>query len=502
MITTMFHLPPQLTKWLSYKTILLLSLLSLAATAAVDTQRNDNDSTSSPSDLLTIPLPNTPIPLPLVGMGIGNLPHDLIPHVVHANLRPELDVRLIDTAHASRNERILGEAIASSPAVAGDGGSAKRSTRGGSAPPNDDPSPLPPIHIVTKVWYTHLNYERTKLSIRESLTELQAAFAATSTSHPDPRRIYVHMLLHWPRCDDSIPWMNCEEEENALPPSVRALGPPPHLDKRNAWKESWRAMEEVFDQYNVKRHGGESQRQPIIASIGVSNFELDDMKELMAMAKVKPQVYQGNAWKVFHDPYMMDFLRENDVVFQAYGVMQGILGRKNESPAAFGMLLTMAEEMREIANGQKLRNLPPVITEATVLLAYFVHSKIGIIPRASSSTHQHENSPASIAAVVPHLTPSHIRRLEIAIPALMRGQDVHASISFMNDLPGPIQVHWIHPETEEEVLVSTMVHSGAVEVMNTHPGHRFVAYDTERVVRREFVVEVGYGERQHFHVEL
>ncbi len=261
-------------------------------------------------------------------------------------------------------------------------------------------------------------------------------------------------------------------------------------------------MEEVFDQYNVKRHGGESQRQPIIASIGVSNFELDDMKELMAMAKVKPQVYQGNAWKVFHDPYMMDFLRENDVVFQAYGVMQGILGRKNESPAAFGMLLTMAEEMREIANGQKLRNLPPVITEATVLLAYFVHSKIGIIPRASSSMHQHENSPASIDAVVPHLTPSHIRRLEIAIPALMRGQDVHTSISFMNDLPGPIQVHWIHPETEEEVLVSTMVHSGAVEVMNTHPGHRFVAYDTERVVRREFVVEVGYGERQHFHVEL
>jgi len=317
--------------------------------------------------------------------------------------------------------------------------------------------------------------------------------------------------------------MNCEEEENNLPLSVRELGTPPHLDKRHAWKDSWRAMEEAFEQYNVKRHGGESQRQPIIASIGVSNFELDDMKELMAMARVKPQVYQGNAWKVFHDPYLMDFLRENDVAFQAYGVMHGILGRKNESPTAFGMLSSIAEEMREIvirqssggsttddwveeepiSDEKKRRNPPPpVVTEATVLLAYFVHSEIGIIPRASSSTHQQENSPSSIAAILPHLTPSHVRRLEIAIPALMKGQDVHASISFMNNLPGPIQVHWIHPETEEEVLVSTMVHAGAVEVMKTHPGHRFVAYDTERVVRREFVVEVGYGERQYFHVEL
>merc|ERR1712029_27052 len=115
--------------------------------------------------------------------------------------------------------------------------------------------------------------------------------------------------------------------------------------------------------------------------------------------------------------------------------------------------------------------------------------------------HQKENSPQSISAVLRHLTESHMQRLEKAIPALMKGEDLQVSVSFMNSLSSPIQVHWVNPETNEEVLVSNTIHPGSVEMQTTHPGHKFVAYDPERSIRKEFLVDVGYGEEQHFRVE-
>jgi len=123
------------------------------------------------------------------------------------------------------------------------------------------------------------------------------------------------------------------------------------------------------------------------------------------------------------------------------------------------------------------------------------------VPRAAAEDHQHENSPFSIKAVVQHLTPDHIGKLERAIPALMKGEELHTSVSFMNALDSAIHIHWLNPETKEEVLVSN-IHPGSVEVHTTHPGHRFVAYDKERRMRKEFLVEAGYGEDQFFEVEL
>ena len=168
------------------------------------------------------------VSMPLVGMGIGNLAHGSIPRAVRDQLAS--GVRLIDTAHASNNERILADAISDFDRSGGGGGSLRSGGRG------DDSNDDDPIHVVTKVWYTHLGYERTKLSVMESLRELQLPAGSA-------RRILVHLLLHWPRCNDAISWMHCEVEEEELPQSVKDAGPPPHLDKDNAFKESWRALE-------------------------------------------------------------------------------------------------------------------------------------------------------------------------------------------------------------------------------------------------------------------
>lgn len=230
-------------------------------------------------------------------MGIGNLPHDLIREAVYANFQPGMDVQLVDTAHASNNERILGDAIASfdneQRKNIDDGSTANalhRRTRGGGGIVSAEE--LPPIHVVTKVWYTHLGYERTKLSVHDSLKELQSAHSS-SASNTKPRQIYVHMLLHWPRCNDDIPWMHCEEEELGLPQSVKELGTAPHLDKENAWKDSWKALEDLYIEHAPKREGKKSVNEPVIASIGVSNFELEDMKALKDLARIPPHIYQG-----------------------------------------------------------------------------------------------------------------------------------------------------------------------------------------------------------------
>jgi diketogulonate reductase-like aldo/keto reductase len=56
------------------------------------------------------------------------------------------------------------------------------------------------VKILTKVWYTHLGYERTKHSVYQSLTNLG-------------RDSIDIVILHWPRCNDEIEWMNCDAEE-------------------------------------------------------------------------------------------------------------------------------------------------------------------------------------------------------------------------------------------------------------------------------------------------
>ena len=72
------------------------------------------------------------------------------------------------------------------------------------------------LHVVTKVWYTHLGYGRTKLAVEEMLAGLNGCCEVT-------------MLIHWPRCRDDISWMHCEEEEAYLPQRVKDAGPPPCL---------------------------------------------------------------------------------------------------------------------------------------------------------------------------------------------------------------------------------------------------------------------------------
>ena len=429
--------------------------------------------------------------IPLVGLGVGNLQHELIPTVLESNWKEDgkEKIRLIDTARASRNEHIISNAVST----------LSEERKGGQQETKEEEKNKDIIHIVTKVWYTHLGYERTKLSVTESLNDLSSSLINTNT------QIHVHMLLHWPRCNDAIPWMNCEEEERNLPQYVKDAGPPPHLHKENAYMESWKALEDLYLDHKHPRRERESNPTIKLASIGVSNFELKDMERLLHNCQVKPHLYQGNVWSIMFDPYLMNLIHEHDILFQAYNVINGIWERKSIAPNAFNILTKVGSDL-EARTKNNLRRIgekksTSTISEAMVIMSWLIQEDIAIIPRASSVNHQKQNSPNALKQV-PLLSMEEKETVKNAMNALLKGEDLKVKATFQNSLSsGHLQVHWVSKENGKEFPVVEKIHPGEVHTIETHPGHTFAVYDETKEQRREFSVTALYGEKQFFSVD-
>jgi diketogulonate reductase-like aldo/keto reductase len=299
--------------------------------------------------------------IPLVGVGIGNLQSERIPAMVKEAVSQ--GVRIVDTARASRNEDVLGRLLAESQ----DGAE---------------------VMVLSKVWYTHLGFERTKLSVKESLKDLN-------------REKVDIMLLHWPRCNDQIPWMRCADDEAGLPEYVKQAGPPPGPQ---SWKDSWKALEEMY-------------KQGSLANIGISNFNTQEVQELVQFAEIKPHVFQGNLWAVVFDPALMRVLRESGIHFQAYNALNGVLPnltpphnspeQQQRSQSAFGFLERVAAE---------LSSADRAVTPAMLVLRWLTQQGISVIPRSASPQHLAEN----VASADLDLSAEHVRGVGQAVEALLR----------------------------------------------------------------------------------
>ena len=312
--------------------------------------------------------------LPLIGMGVGNLHHDRIVDMISFAGSDECGIQLVDTAHASQNEGLVKQAIE------------KYTTD-------------KEFHVITKVWYTFLGYERTNISVKESLQALDAP------------NIKVHILLHWPRCRDDISWMDCEGEEERLPQSVKDAGPPPHLDKDHAFLDSWRALEDMYDDDSK------------IESIGISNFDMQDLKTLLAHSRVSPHILQGNVWTYVFDPRLIGYLNVHEIHFQAYNVMNGIFSQTSRAPNAYHSLVTVADELQSHDNS--------VATPAQVVVRWLVQNDVSVIPRTSNKQHLQEN--AGTLSAVPPLSPKQQDIVKNAVAALLRGVDLDPpKVTFFN----------------------------------------------------------------------
>lgn len=397
--------------------------------------------------------------MPLIGLGVGNLQHYMVPLMVAGAIQEDKKTRLFDTSHVSDNEHLLAQGI----------------NQGLERLESDKKLT---IHVVTKVWYTYLGYERTKISIKESFENLKEAF------DNDKVDVKVHILLHWPRCYDNISWMSCEEDEERMPEHVQSAGPPPHKDKTNAWKGSWKALEEAYlgDEYPIE-------------SIGVANFHLNDMEELKKIAQVKPHVLQVNVWSLLYDPLLIDHCHQNGIHVQVYNVMNGILTEPEKAPNAFHHLQKIAQDLSE--------DIPEDITPAQVVLAWLMQHGVSIVPRTSRLSRLQENSAVALASV-PELSDSQVETVAHAVEAFLSGddldEDIHVKITF-------------HATTKDTFLYWNRHDGGEVKVAfikqgesfdeTTYPNHSFRLYDARNKDHFiEYRVEKKFGEHDNVHAEL
>jgi diketogulonate reductase-like aldo/keto reductase len=246
---------------------------------------------------LTTTLSNGVI-MPLVGMGVGNLQRNLVETMIHHGLKDDRRIRLIDTAHASGNEREVARGITTGIKDLKEQLTIKSNSNNKNKDKDHsnqiDRKQRIQVHVVTKIWYTYLGYERTKLAIDEILQSFEEVIKDPSVD------LKVTLLLHWPQCFDEILWMNCEEEEQQLPDRIKNAGPPPHLDRGNAWKGSWRALEDVYE-----------SQDSVVASIGISNFDFRTLQQLLKTSRIAPHLAQINVWSLMNETPLIELMNAN-----------------------------------------------------------------------------------------------------------------------------------------------------------------------------------------------
>ena len=124
------------------------------------------------------------------------------------------------------------------------------------------------LFVTSKVWNDHLTYAETISAFEETLDRLAL----------DYLDLY---LIHWPGKD--------------------------------AFKEAWQALEDLYAAGKIK-------------AIGVSNFEIHHLEELLAFAKVVPVVNQVELHPKLSQQALRDFCKTHDIKVQAWSpLMQGKL---------------------------------------------------------------------------------------------------------------------------------------------------------------------------------
>jgi len=451
---------------------------------------NDNSIDGVIEDVpLTTTLSNAVV-MPLAGLGVGNLQRNLVETMIHHGLRDDNRMRLIDTAHASGNEREVSRGITTGIK------DLKEELARKSLDKEFDRKQRIQVHVVTKIWYTHLGYERTKLAVDEILQSFEEAI---NDSNVD---LKLTLLIHWPQCFDSIPWMNCKEEEEQLPDRIKNAGPPPHLNK-DAWKGSWRALEDVYDSHNAVDTNNNDNFSSVVANIGISNFDRPTLESLLEMSRTKPHLTQINVWSLINDTPLIELLNENNIHIQVYNVMNGVIDQIYENPKAHHHLLMVANqlEQKSISSGG---DIVEKVFLMQVVLKWLVQFDISLIPRTSDDKRLTQNSPVSLSKI-PAMSKEHIQVVGSAMAALINNQDLKDDVLVkvrFHAKKSDMFLYWVPDEGEIEKQVA-FIEKGSLYEESTHPGHTFRVYHAYDAGQYEtFSIHGHYGDAQDIHVEL
>lgn len=141
------------------------------------------------------------------------------------------------------------------------------------------------LFVVSKVAAEHKTYEDAKKGIDETLAKMGLDYLDM-------------MIIHSPQ-----PWVKVNQSDDRYVEGNRA---------------AWRALEDAYKEGKLK-------------AIGISNFQIGDIKSLLETAEIKPMVNQI-LLHISNTPLeLVEYCRKNDIVVEAY------------SPIAHGEILNQPE---------------------------------------------------------------------------------------------------------------------------------------------------------------
>ena len=145
--------------------------------------------------------------------------------------------------------------------------------------------PREELFVVSKVAAEHKTYEKAKAGIDETLKKMGLDYLDM-------------MIIHSPQ-----PWVEVNQSENRY---------------KEGNRQAWKALEEAYNEGKLK-------------AIGVSNFQIEDLENIMETAKVKPMVNQVLC-HISNTPLeLIEFCQKSNIAIEAY------------SPIAHGEILNQPE---------------------------------------------------------------------------------------------------------------------------------------------------------------
>jgi len=190
--------------------------------------------------------------------------------------------------------------------------------------------PRQEIFITTKLWNEDHGYESALRAFDRSIGELQMEYLD----------LY---LIHWPMKNSGV-----------LAKTLRRLG----LKTQSVRLKTWMAMEQLLANGRCR-------------SIGVSNYMVRHLEELLAVCKEPPAVNQVEFNPFCFQRELLEFCRRHRIQLQAYCPL--VRGKRLDHPT----LVTVARK-----HGRSV---------AQVLLRWALQHRVVVIPKATQPRHMRQN---------------------------------------------------------------------------------------------------------------
>jgi len=255
-----------------------------------------------------IPLNNGTDAIPAVGF--GTLIPDLLKTKEATKAALEIGFRQFDCAERYRNEQAVGEAM-------------QEVFKAGTVQRKD-------VFVTTKLWNNNHRPERVKPAFEASLQRLQLDYVDSYLAHTP---------FAFQPGDEQVP--RDEKGEIIYDPGVTLV-------------ETWRALERLVDEGRCK-------------SIGLSDINLEKLKEIVEVARIKPAVIEVESHPYLPEWELLEYCKRYGIVLLAFAPLgHGIEPRLLDHP----VIVSIAQRVNK--------------TPAQVLLAWAVQRGTAFLTTSTS----------------------------------------------------------------------------------------------------------------------